>query len=106
MKNLKQRWNGTKEPKAKPKDNIIKMAGKMDGKMDEKRDVRRKTVEKWSKNGRKTALFFTKIQSPVSGVEKWGEIEVSGGLRKIGDFIGLVGGALWLITGCSGGQPH
>ena len=30
------------------------------------------------KNGRKTALFFTKIQSPVSGVEKWGEIEVSG----------------------------
>ena len=41
------------------------------------------------KNGRKTALFFTKIQSPVSGVEKWGEIEVSGGLRKIGDFIGL-----------------
>jgi hypothetical protein len=22
-------------------------------------------------------------------VEKWGEIEVSGGLRKIGDFIGL-----------------
>ena len=44
------------------------------------------------KNGRKTALFFTKIQSPVSGVEKWGEIEVSGGLRKIGDFIGLRGG--------------
>ena len=42
------------------------------------------------KNGRKTALFFTKIQSPVSGVEKWGEIEVSGGLRKIGDFIGLL----------------
>ena len=41
------------------------------------------------KNGRKTALFFTKIQSPVSGVEKWGKIEVSGGLRKIGDFIGL-----------------
>ena len=41
------------------------------------------------KNGRKTALFCTKIQSPVSGVEKWGEIEVSGGLRKIGDFIGL-----------------
>ena len=47
------------------------------------------------KNGRKTALFFTKIQSPVSGVEKWGEIEVSGGLRKIGDFIGL-------DTGCFG----
>ena len=41
------------------------------------------------KNGRKPALFFTKIQSPVSGVEKWGEIEVSGGLRKIRDFIGL-----------------
>ena len=41
------------------------------------------------KNGRKTALFFTQIQSPVSGVEKWGKIEVSGGLRKIGDFIGL-----------------
>ena len=41
------------------------------------------------KNGRKTALFFTKIQSPVSGVEKWGKIEVSGGLQKIGDFIGL-----------------
>ena len=37
----------------------------------------------------KMALFFTKIQSPVSGVEKWGKIEVSGGLRKIGDFIGL-----------------
>ena len=44
------------------------------------------------KNGRKTALFFTKIQSPVSGVEKWGDIEVSGGLRKIGDFIGLIRG--------------
>ena len=44
------------------------------------------------KNGRKTALFFTKIQSPVSGVEKWGKIEVSGGLRKIGDFIGLQSG--------------
>ena len=42
------------------------------------------------KNGRKTALFFTKIQSPVSGGEKTGEIEVSGGLRKIGDFIGLL----------------
>ena len=41
------------------------------------------------KNGRETALFFTKIQSPVSGVEKWGKTEVSGGLRKIGDFIGL-----------------
>ena len=41
------------------------------------------------KNGRKTALSFTKIQSPVSRVEKWGKIEVSGGLRKIGDFIGL-----------------
>ena len=41
------------------------------------------------KNGRKTGLFFTKIRPPVSGVEKWGETEVSGGLRKIGDFIGL-----------------
>ena len=60
-------------------------------------------MEKWMKNGtfgenrwkngrknsRKTGLFFTKIRSPVSGVGKWGEIEVSGGLRKIGDFIGL-----------------
>ena len=56
--------------------------------------------EKWwkngRKNGRKTALFFTKIQSPVSGVEKWGKIEVSGGLRKIGDFIGLVAEAVKL----------
>ena len=48
-----------------------------------------KRWENGRKNGRKTALFFTKIQSPVSGVEKWGKIEVSGGLRKIGDFIGL-----------------
>ena len=56
------------------------------------------------KNGRKTALFFTKIRSPVSGVEKWGKIEVSGGLRKIGDFIGLQEGytyALQAPQGCS-----
>ena len=70
-------------------DNIIIIAGKTDGKMDEKRHIRRKTVEKWSEKWRKTGLFFTKIRSPVSGVEKWGKIEVSGGLRKIGDFIGL-----------------
>ena len=31
-----------------------------------------------------------KSWSPVSRVEEWGEIEVSGGLRKIGDFIGLL----------------
>ena len=63
----------------------------------------KKWMEKWMKNGtfgekrwengrkigRKTGVFFTKIRSPVSGVEKWGEIEVSAGLRKIGDFIGL-----------------
>ena len=41
------------------------------------------------KNGRKMGLFFTKIGCPVSGVEKWREIEVSGDLPKIGDFIGL-----------------
>ena len=54
------------------------------------------------KNGRKTALFFTKIQSPVSGVEKWGEIEVSGGLRKIGDFIGLLLASMALYVRQSG----
>ena len=42
------------------------------------------------KMAEKRHFFFTKIQSPVSGVEKWGKIEVSGGLRKIGDFIGLL----------------
>jgi hypothetical protein len=66
VKNLKQRWNGTKEPKAKPKDNIIKMAGKMDGKMDEKRDVRRKTVEKWSEKWQKNGTFLYK--NSVSGL--------------------------------------
>ena len=63
-----------------------------------------KWMEKWMKNetfgekrwknarksGRKTGLFFSKMRYPVSGVEKWGRIEVSGGLQKIGDFIGLL----------------
>ena len=62
---------------------------------------REKRWKNGRKNGRKTALFFTKIQSPVSGVEKWGEIEVSGGLRKIGDFIGLIQAPRWPMWGSS-----
>ena len=37
----------------------------------------------------KRHFSLQKFSLRVSGVEKWGEIEVSGGLRKIGDFIGL-----------------
>ena len=50
-----------------------------------------KRCKNGQKNGRKAGLSFAKIRSSVSGVGKWEETEVSGGLRKIGDFIGLNG---------------
>ena len=41
------------------------------------------------KMAEKRHFSLQKFSLRVSGVEKWGKIEVSGGLRKIGDFIGL-----------------